>query len=190
MTITITDEFREKVDKAARSVAGRNAKVEWEDVSQDVWVRLLEDVPNYLKLAEMEDPYRPLRKLATQEVYKANNAFEHYSGEYTYVLEEVKVLLTDYLLDVTDGRVNECLDLVEGLVMLKDRNKTYFKVLIDNYVHKKPPAHSQVLTRSVDKLVEMMNQVNKAARYSYEGPGARKSPTNAQAISWKDNLWN
>src|SRR5687768_17974548 len=38
LTIEITDEFREKVDKAARSVAGSNNQVEWEDVSQDMWV--------------------------------------------------------------------------------------------------------------------------------------------------------
>lgn len=190
MTIEITVEFREKVDKAARSVASRNTNVDWEDISQDVWVRLLEDVPNYEHLAAMEDPYRPLRKIATQEVYKANNAYEHYSGAYNYVSEEVKVLLSDYLLDITDGRVNECVDLVEGLLMLKTRNVSYFKVLVDVYVHHASHYDRKQLTRAVDKLVEMMNKVNQSARYSYEGPGSRKAVSIGQMLAKMELNWN
>jgi hypothetical protein len=187
--IDITDEFREKVDKAAKSVAGRDNLIEWEDLSQDMWVWLLQNPNQYTQYTELDDPYRNLLKIARQEKYKQNSAREHFSGNYTYTSGEVRILLDEYLVDVTLERVSEHVDLVEGLLLLKEDTPTRFKVLIDKYV-KNIEKDRKATTRAVDSLVQNMNQVNKAARYSYEGPGSRKVMTNTQSIARKDNSWN
>lgn len=178
--ITITDDFREKVDKAARSVAGRSNQIEWEDLSQDMWVWMLENPTQYDKYVEMEDPYRNLVKIAKQELYKQNSAYEYYSGDYTYTPKEVRGLLSEYLIDVTLESVAEHVDLVEGLLMLRSDAPSYFKTVIDKWVHGAAPNQGRV-SEAVDKLTKLMNQVNRAARYSYEGPGSRRIYTNTQA---------
>lgn len=189
MTITITDEFREKVDKAARSVAGSNNQVDWEDVSQDMWVWFLENPTQYERYLELGDPHQYLKKVAKQCVYKQNNANEYFTGNYTYTPGEVRGLLGEYLLDVTLESVAEHVDLVEGLLLLKSETPSYFKTVIDKWVHG-TEGNTGMTTKSVDRLSQMMNQVNRSARYSYEGPGSRQVLSNSQAIARKDNLWN
>lgn len=181
MTMVITDEFREKVDKAARSVAGSSSSVDWEDISQDMWVWMLENPKQYEDYIQLEDPFRHLKKIAKQQLYKSNNAWEHFSGQYTYTPGEVRGLLSQYLLDVTLESVSEHVDLVEGLLLLRDTNKNQFNNVINKWVHG-VEGHTGRTTEAVDRLTQMMNQVNKAARYSYEGPGSRKATSNAQAV--------
>jgi DNA-directed RNA polymerase specialized sigma24 family protein len=184
--VEITEEFREKVDKAAKSVAGRDNLVEWEDLSQDIWVWLLENPNQYQKYTEMEDPYRYLTKIARQQKYKQDSSLEHFSGNYTYNPPEVRGLLSEYLVDVTLERVSEHVDLVEGMLMLRSTNASYFKILVDKYVNGVDPANASAATRATDKLTKLMNQVNRAARYSHEGIGTRRVVSNATATAWTD----
>lgn len=181
----ITDEFREKVRKAARSVASGVNQVEADDVEQDIWVRLLEDTQYYLTLCEQEDPFQSLKRIGKQEAYKQSSAYEHYSGNYTYNPGEVRGLLGEFLIDVTVEAISEHVDLVEGLLLLRDTNKNQFNNIINKWVHgvEGNPGRTN---EAVSKLTLMMNQVNRAARYSYEGPGSRKALTNTQAIAKKD----
>lgn len=181
MTMVITDEFREKVDKAARSVTGSNNTVDWEDISQDMWVWMLENPKQYTNYTELEDPFRELKKVAKQAVYKQNNANEYFTGNYTYTPGEVRGLLNQYLLDVTLEAVAEHVDLVEGLLLLKVEAPGYFKTVINKWVHD-AEGDRGTTTKAVDKLSILMNQVNQAARYSYEGPGSRKPTSNTQAV--------
>lgn len=180
--ITITDEFREKVNKAARSVAGRSNLIEWEDLSQDMWVWMLENPTQYEKYCDMEDPHKNLTKIAKQEMYKQNSAYEYFSGDYMYAPKEVRGLLTEYLIDVTLESVAEHVDLVEGMLMVKSDAPAYFKTIIDKWVNGSE-VHANMVSKSVDKLTQCMNRVNKAARYSYEGPGSRRALTNSQAMA-------
>lgn len=184
MSVTITDEFREKVDKAARSVAG-GAQLEWEDLSQDMWVWMLENPTQYNNYITLEDPFKQLKKVAKQEAYKQNSALEYYSGNYTYSPGEVRGLLNEYLIDVALEAISEHVDLVEGLLLLKDANTNQFNNIINKWVNgvEGNPGRTN---EAVARLTQMMNQVNKAARYSYEGPGSRKVLTNTQAIARKD----
>jgi hypothetical protein len=186
VTITITDEFREKVDKAARSVAGNSTTgFDWEDISQSMWVWFLENPKQYGDYTILEDPFKQLKKVAKQEVSKANNAWEWYSGQYTYTPTEVRGLLNEYLFDVTIEAIAEHTDLVEGLLMLKTDAPSYFKAVIDKWVNNNE-GHTGRTTEAVDKLALLMNKVNQAARYSYEGPGSRRAVTNTQAIARKE----
>lgn len=184
--IEITEDFREKVRKAARSVASGVNQVEADDVEQDIWVRLLEDKKYYLELCEVEDPFKALRRIGRQAAYKQSSAYEHYTGNYTYTPAEVRVLLDQHLVDVTLERVTEHVDLVEGLLLLRDENTTRFTVLVDKYVNNCEP-NRKATQRAVDSLTANMNQVNKAARYSYEGPGSRKVISNSQAFAKRES---
>lgn len=186
MTITITDEFREKVDRAARSVATNTAAYDWEDISQSMWVWMLENPRQYEEYIKLEDPFKQLKKIAKQEVYKANNAWEFYSGQYTYTPGEVRGLLGEYLIDVEIEAIAEHVDLVEGLLILRSEAPSYFKTIINKWVYG-TEGNRGMTTLAVDKLTQCMNQVNRANRYSYEGPGSRTAMTNSQAIARKDN---
>jgi hypothetical protein len=185
LTITITDEFREKVNKAARSVAGRNSAVDWEDISQDMWVWFLQNPEQYDKYTNLEDPFRELKKIARQELYKQNNALEFFSGNYTYTPAEVRGLLNQYLIDVELEAVAEHVDLTEGLLMLRSQAPSYFKTIINKWVHG-TEGNRGMTSHSVDKLTRLMNQVHQAARYSYEGPGNRRVVSNSAANAWTD----
>jgi hypothetical protein len=178
-------EFREKVDRAAKSVATNSNAFDWEDISQSMWVWFLENPTQYAKYVSMEDPFRELKKVAKQEVYKANNAWEWYSGNYTYTPGEVRGLLGEYLFEATLESISEHVDLVEGLIMLRSDAPSYFKVVIDKWVHGEE-GNTGRTTEAVSKLTVLMNQVNKAARYSYEGPGSRKVLTNSQASAQRE----
>lgn len=181
----ITDEFREKVRKAARSVASGVNQVEADDVEQDIWVRLLEDTQYYDTLCEQDDPFQSLKRIGRQEAYKQSSAYEHYSGNYVYNPGEVRGLLSEFLVEATLESIAEHTDLVEGLLMLRDVNKNQFNNIINKYVHG-IEANTGRTVEAVAKLADLMNQVNRAARYSYEGPGSRKALTNTQSIAKKD----
>lgn len=184
--MVITEDFREKVRKAARSVT-MSGQAEADDVEQDIWVRLLENVDYYNQLAEYEDPFPALKKIAKQEIYKQNNAREHFSGNYTYNPAEVRGLLGEYLFNVELESLCEHVDLVEGMLMLRDNNPTYFKLIVDKWVHGVAPTSSANQTRAVDKLTLFMNKVNNAARYSYQGIGSRKVISNSYSIALTAN---
>lgn len=184
--MVITDDFREKVDKAARAVAGRNTQVEWEDLSQDMWVWFLENPVQYERYLELGDPFQYLKKVAKQQLYKQNSAFQYFTGNYTYTPGEVRGLLSEYLIDVTLESVSEHVDLVEGLLLLRSDSPGYFKTVIDKWVNNKEP-NTSTTTKAVDKLALLMNQVNTAARYSYDGPGSRRVLSNSQATA---QSWN
>lgn len=177
--MVITEDFREKVGKAARSVASQS-QFDWEDVAQDMWVWFLENPKQYLECIEEEDPFKRLKKIAKQEVHKANNAFLYYSGNYTYTPPEVRGLLSEYLLEPEIEAISEHTDMVEGLLMLKGQASSYFNVIVNKWVYgvEGNPGRTN---EAVSRLTGLMNQVNAAARYSYEGVGSRKALTNAQA---------
>lgn len=183
--MVITDEFREKVDKAARSVSGASAGYDWEDISQSMWVWFLENPVQYERYLELGDPHQYLRKVAKQQVYKANNAWEWYSGQYTYTPGEVRGLLNEYLFDITIESISEHVDLVEGLLTMRSEAPSYFKAVIDKWVHDRE-GNRGMTSLAVDKLTILMNQVNQAARYSYEGPGSRKIMTNTQSVAKRE----
>ncbi len=180
----ITDDFREKVNKAARSVAGQS-QYDWEDVAQDMWVWFMENPAQYNNYVNQEDPFKELKKVAKQEVHKANNAFMYYSGNYTYTPPEVRGLLGEYLLEPELEAVSEHTDLVEGLLLLKGHNQNQFNRIIDKWVHG-IEGNTGRTTEAVERLTLFMNQVNQAARYSYVGVGSRQALTNAQSIARKD----
>lgn len=172
----IPKEFYDAVEKAARDISRKWPTIDWEDTRQDIWVQLLER-PNQLAQAlEEEDPGVRLRKLAAQSVAEEINTYEFFSGQYEYGTDEVRTLLEMGLITNREvATLTESTDLSTGMLMLKDRNKGQFNIIVDKYVYDIEQPDRKSVTRAIDALTTLMNRVNTSTRYTdHQGPGARK----------------
>lgn len=178
----ITDEFREKVKKAATSVVKKFKQLDPADVEQDLWVRLFEN-PEYLhKMLESEDPHNALVRIAKQVASKEMSTSEYFSGQYNYTPSEVRLILGRCLIqDPSLANITQYVDLHEGMRLLEGINKNQHKVIIDKWIHGIEPKYSARTTEALDRLTQLMNQVNRANRYNHDGPGSRKVLSNAQS---------
>jgi ribosomal protein L21E len=68
------------------------------------------------------------------------------------------------------------------MIELKEKNPSYFKVLVDKFYHGKTGIHTQSVARALAKLTLRMNQIHNRMEYSYEdGIGTRQIFTNLNA---------
>jgi hypothetical protein len=180
--MNITEEFREKVGKAAAKVARAHSSLNVQDVEQDIWLRLYEN-PDYLtKMLEVEDPFNAIVKIGRQVASEEISALEYFSGNYTYTPGEVRLILGRCLMiDPELEGIAAYVDLHEGMDMLKKKNKAYHKVIVDKWLHGIEPKDAKYTQRSVAMLTSLMNQLHKSDRYSHNGPGARRVMSNAQS---------
>lgn len=172
----IPKEFYEAVDQAARNAGRKWPTLDWEDIRQDVWVYLLERPNQLAKLTAEEDPGTELRRVAGQQAAMSADVYEFFSGQYEYGTDEVRVLLEMGLItDREAATLSESTDLSTGMLMLKDKNKAMFDLIVDKYVHGIDQPDRKAVTRAVDALTVLMNRVNTSTRYTdHQGPGARK----------------
>ena len=185
----ITEEFYEKVDKVAKSTAYKWEDLDWEDIRQDMWVWMLGNPNEYNRL--MEDDWdtvdKKLRKIGSQVAVAEIHGYGVYSGQYVYGKDEVKGMLrAGMLLDTSMGTLIERTDLSLAIEQLKETKPSYFQVLIDNYVHEKSMTDAQyvVISRALDKLTQLMNQVHNFNEYTYDnGPGARQVFSNSTSVA-------
>lgn len=184
----ISEGFYAHVDKVAKSTSYKWTDLDWEDIRQDVWVYLLERPAEYDRMVEdaWDDRDKKLRKVGSQVAVATLSAYELYSGQYVYGKDEVKGLLrSGALINSEFGTLSERLDLSLGMEELKDTNPSYFSVLVDNYVHEKSMTDAQyvIISRALDKLTLLMNQIHNFNEYTYEnGPGARTVLSNSASI--------
>ena len=172
----IPKEFYDAVEQAAKGVGRKWPTLDWEDIRQDVWVYLLENKPEYAKLLKEEDPSTQLRRIAGQRAAMAADVYEFFSGQYDYGTDEVRTLLEMGLITNREAAtLSESTDLSTGMLMLKDKNKKMFDVLVNKYVKGVEPVRRADTTDAIDKLTVLMNRCNTSKRYTdHQGPGARK----------------
>lgn len=175
----IPKEFYDAVDAAARGAGRKWPTLDWEDIRQDMWVYLLENLPELDKLVKEEDPSTQLRRVAGQRAAMAADVYEFFSGQYEYGTDEVRALLEmGLIINREAATLTESTDLSTGMLMLKDKNKTYFDAIVSRFVHGITGDNTEVktVTRAIESLTVLMNRVNTSTRYSgHEGPGARKA---------------
>lgn len=185
----IEQEFYDHVVKVAKSTSYKWEDLDWEDIRQDMWMWLMENPNEYNQQQEDEWETRDkkLRKIGSQVAVAAVHGYEQYSGQYIYGKDEVKGLLRSGALIKSEfGTLSERLDLSLAMEELKDTNPSYFSVLVDNYVHEKAMTDAQyvVISRALDKLTLLMNQIHNFNEYTYEsGPGARKVLSNSTSVA-------
>lgn len=162
-----SDDYVNTLYPEVRAVAEQVAH-KWRDVAtaddleQDIWVRLLES--DYAqKLAQFDKQARgaTLARIANQVADKQRLDYDHFTGNFRYSANEVRVLLKNGVL--TEERVTtrtERLDLDEATAMLRERNPRYAEVIYKKYVSGETIDARHVLTRAVDKLTECMNSVH------------------------------
>jgi hypothetical protein len=173
----IPKEFYDAVDQAARNAGRKWPTLDWEDIRQDVWVYLLERPNQLAKLTAEEDPGTELRRVAGQQAAMSADVYEFFSGQYEYGTDEVRALLEMGLITNREAAtLSESTDLSTGMLMLKDKNKRMFDIIVDKYVHDKDPSRRADVTDAIDKLTVLMNRANTSTRYTdHQGPGARKT---------------
>jgi hypothetical protein len=187
--LDIEQEFYDHVVKVAKSTSYKWEDLDWEDIRQDMWVYLLERPAEYDRMVEdgWDDRDKKLRKVGSQVAVATLGAYELYSGQYVYGKDEVKGLLRSGALIKSEfGTLSERLDLSLAMEELKDTNPSYFTVLVDNYVHEKSMTDAQyvVISRALDKLTLLMNQIHNFNEYTYEGgPGARQVFSNSTSVA-------
>lgn len=171
----IPKEFYDAVDTAARGSARKWPTLDWEDVRQDVWVYLLENLPELTKLLKEEDPSTQLRRIAGQRAAMAADVYEFFSGQYEYGTDEVRALLEMGLITNKEvATLTESTDLSTGMLMLKSSNKKMFDVVVNKYVRGIEPNRRADTSDAIDKLTVLMNRANTSSRYTeHQGPGAR-----------------
>lgn len=177
----ISERLYEAVERGARLVAKDWQKVEWEDLRQDAFVRLLEKPTERAFYEETEDDKemarlvrRMLRQIAaaTYQGEMTARGQNHYSTKY------VRALLKDgFLTDDLTGTLSEQWDLARGLKKVKSKYPDSYKVLVRRFVEDSYDGHSQYVTDAVDRLTRFMNRTWIAEVQSHEGPRTRKYGT-------------
>ena len=189
-----SDEFHNEVKSISKSVAREWADVvDFEDLHQDVWVRICSSSDKYLdELLNMGSTQRMtvLRSFAQRSAQQSRNDYEFFNGNFRYASPEVRFLLEQGVIvkdarDIVTATVR--VDLDEGLTQLAERNSNYYAILVNKYVHGIEPASGTErmnLTRAVDKLTSYMNGSHRQSRAEWQekgGPGSRKVMSNNAA---------
>jgi len=183
----ISEGFYAHVDKVAKSTSYKWTDLDWEDIRQDMWVWLMENIPQLEQYQEdtHDDRDKKLRRVGTQVAVAEIHGYEQWSGQYIYGKDEVRAMLEDGLFFKNDDykTATERVDLHSAMLMLKEDSFSYFNILVDKFVHGSFSGHPETLSRSLDKLTQLMNQIHNFNEYTYEnGPGARTVLSNSASI--------
>lgn len=187
----ISEEFYAHVEKVAKSTSYKWTDLDWEDIRQDMWVWLMENVPQLEQYQEdsYDDRDKKLRRVGTQVAVAEIHGYEQYSGQYIYGRDEVRSLLElGVPLQRDDmGTATERSDLSMALMEMRDTNKAQFEVLTNRYfkgVYESTDANYKMMERALDKVTLLMNQIHNFNEYTYEnGPGARKVLSNSTSLA-------
>lgn len=178
----IPEGFYKAVERAARNTAEKWPDEEWEDLAQDVWVRLLENQSYLDRCLGSDSPAPLLSKISGQLATEHQLMRNLFRGKNPYNPVQVRSMLEAGILkDYNVATVSESHDLSFGMLDLKKSNDSYFQVLVSKYKKDQAVEEKMKVTRAIDKLTDLMNiTVLKAPKY-HDGPGARKAMSNEQS---------
>lgn len=185
----ISEEFYDHVDRVAKSTSYKWEDLDWEDIRQDMWVWLMENIPQLEQYQEdtHDDRDKKLRRVGTQVAVAQIHGYEQWSGQYIYGTDEVRGWLRENII-LEDGMVtvSERTDLSLAMLQLKETHKSYFDVIVDRFVRERElnGAERKRLSLAVDKLTHLMNQIHNFNEYTYEdGPGSRRVLSNSTSLA-------
>lgn len=185
----ISEEFYDHVDRVAKSTSYKWEDLDWEDIRQDMWVWLMENIPQLEQYQEdtHDDRDKKLRRVGTQVAVAQIHGYEQWSGQYIYGTDEVRGWLRENII-LEDGMVtvSERTDLSLAMLQLKETHKSYFDVIVDRFVRERElnGAERKRLSLAVDKLTHLMNQIHNFNEYTYEdAPGSRRVLSNSTSLA-------
>ena len=189
MSQTRYDDYVDVVQRVAKFSARRYPNVDWEDISQEMMIWVLQT--EKLTAPDADDTFTILRNLAQRLVKKERAENLHRSAQYDYSLSDVIRILDDSLEkeEWERGWVPEDGhdDHQDGVAMRSDifwayqlLHPTYKTALWKRYVLADIPQpgsdDKRRLARAHRRLMEVLNGYNRGYR---EGPGHRAVHSNA-----------
>jgi hypothetical protein len=163
--------------------------VEADDVEQDVWLIVLESPETARGLLEAApgDAVNLARLLATREASKARDAYDYFSGNFNYTVDEIRALLDkDVLIAPVEGFDSAVIDLIDALqsmvtVPRKGDKPTYLDAILECYadgiVPDRQSAERRRLDRAVEDLTHRMNRI-----------GRRRAQEGGLKAKWRDQV--
>jgi hypothetical protein len=181
--------LRPVIRRAARSVAYQWPNVaEADDIEQGINLRLLESPGSVEKIHEMEDAarYRAIVGIGHQLASIERDDYSHFSGNYTYSVDDVKsLLLKGALYEELPGFSSAMIDLDIGLREVTAKAPQYSDAIFRRYAAWISPtekSEKNALSNALTALTDEMNRSN-ARRWATrdDGPGSRTAVSNAAA---------
>lgn len=214
--MTDTTQWDKEIQKAAAK-AERDwpGVAEAEEITQEVYIKILESPGTVESLSYMDDDarYRTLHKIAQRIASRERVDLEHFTGNFRYSVNEVKQLLSSGALTEVAGaigsswsseeRVSEgdsvadsalatataVADLEAGLRHLARSNDRYSELIQRRYLGGESisePSDSRALARALVSLTEKMNHAHKRSHDNSRQMRKVVSNSAARAISSHD----
>lgn len=162
------------------------------EIESELWIRVCSSPATVEKLEGSEPPLVEalLENMASQICIKERDAYEHFSGQYRYSVDEVKDIADRFYTSVLDSGC-EVLDFNNGLAHLEDSNPGQFEVFTLRYrdgVTLVDKADRKRCERAEVHLTDLMNQSRRQREAGYtQGPGTKpKIPRGVE--SFADNV--
>lgn len=186
----IPEDFYRAVERAARNTAEKWPLEEWEDLSQDIWVRLLEKPNTLEKCLEADNPAPMLSRICGQIAAENQLKRNLFQGKNPYNPVQVRSMLDAGILkNYSVATVSESHDFSYGMLDLKKANDAYFQTIIQKYKKDQEVTDTKKVTRAIDKLTDLMNiTVLKAPKY-HDGLGSRRAMSNSASQNTKSFDW-
>lgn len=176
-------QIRPEIERAARSVARKWDQVtDAEDLEQEILTHLMARPGSLKKLTEMEEDQRrgTLVRIGHQLASEERTRYEYFSGQYTYSVDEVRLLLERKALSgPVEGFDAARLDAIRALQGLEESSPEYAAGIVRRYVFGEVPdrdsAARKALNRAVDSLTNRMNRNRNNDIAEYENGGGRRA---------------
>ncbi|MDN4162955.1 sigma factor [Nocardioides sp. SOB72] len=187
------------ITSTARSISRSYAKVEEEDVTQEIWVFLWKKEPAFLE-QERSDEYirRSILNVARNYAAKMRDTALRETDTFYYTLEEVKDLLPHFfglyeswaLAPVPDGAAtmtrNDNVEMMCDLSLAMDKlSAAQREILVRKYgdgEELSEPKDRQQASRAVIRLWKTLNTETDKRAKAHEGPGNRKVISNSKSV--------
>lgn len=168
------------VQRAASTAAYKwHGLMEADDIEQELWVEILDSPATAGKLEDSDEDLVTdlLARMADRICIKERDAYEHFSGQFRYSVNEAKTVVEAFFLRSGEELMIDLVDVEVAFDRLSETNPNYADAIFRRYAlgesQSAEPGASH-LKRGLLKLTDYMNRNFKdRAREHRDGPGTR-----------------
>lgn len=172
--------LNDSVQRAASTAAYKwHGLMEAEDIEQELWVEILESPATAGKLEGSDTDLVTdlLVRMADRICIKERDAYEHFSGQYRYSVNEVKTVIEAFFLRSGEELIIDLVDAEVAFDRLTETNPNYAEAIFRKFALAEPVDtgwERDRLSRGLTKLTDYMNRNFKdREREHRDGPGTR-----------------
>lgn len=168
--------------KAAARRASNNwyGLMEPDEIEQELWVEILESPATAGKLADSDPNHITdlLARMADRICIKERDAYEHFTGNYRYSVNEAKALIEEFFLRDGESLLVDFVDVDVAFVRLMEENQKQADAVFRRYALGETPGEDKsfenALRRGLTHLTDLMNRNFKERERDYrDGPGTK-----------------